>query len=245
MLCKRNDCKNKYNGPNKEGGLCREHYLEATKDKKYTLLTKHGRPKNEQLCKVEECSKKYYCLDFCRPHYLKYKKYGDPLKVVHKTTHGDSCAVLGCLEPYYINDYCQKHYWRNQRYGSPYITHKNNENSGKCGIDGCKRKYYAKDLCKNHYMIFEYARSGSQGDLILYNAMNRVRKRDNNSCQWYKCRKSSKKDHIIIHVHHIFPKSEYPDLMYKEEYMICYCKFHHSYWHEMRGDLGIAGMLRS
>jgi hypothetical protein len=231
--CTVEDCNNEFKGQGRSG-LCREHYLLNTKDKKYTKETKHGRPKNESKCKVENCVKNYYCLGYCRAHYLKFKKYDDPLKIIHKTTHGESCAFLGCLEPYYLNDYCQKHYWRNQRYGSPYILNRNTEHSGKCSIEDCKNEHYAKELCKNHYMMYEYGMSSNYIDIELANAMNNTRKKYKNTCQWYKCGKSLKNNHVTIHVHHIFPRSEYPELKYEERYMICYCKFHHVYWHEKR-----------
>jgi hypothetical protein len=240
--CTVEDCNNEFKGQGRSG-LCREHYLLNTKDKKYTKETKHGRPKNESKCKVENCVKNYYCLGYCRAHYLKFKKYDDPLKIIHKTTHGESCAFLGCLEPYYLNDYCQKHYWRNQRYGNPSILNRDTEHSHKCSIEHCNKKFYSKNLCKNHYMQYEYARSGYSDDMELFLRMNKVRKRDNNTCQWYKCGKSPK-DKVIIHVHHIFPRSEYPELMYEEKYMICYCRFHHALWHESRGDTQIVKMIR-
>ena len=71
--------------------------------------------------------------------------------------------------------------------------------------------------------------------LFLFIAENNVKKRDNWSCRWYGC-KRSKYNHNTIHVHHIFPISEYPELKYREEYMICYCKEHHREFHEKRGD---------
>lgn len=70
--------------------------------------------------------------------------------------------------------------------------------------------------------------------LDLQIAMNNVRRRDKNTCQWYGCGKNYKD--ITIHVHHIFPKKEYPELILSEDYMICYCKFHHAEWHKARGD---------
>lgn len=241
-VCSYEGCFNVYNGSGRKG-LCRKHYLIQTKDKNYTKETRHGRPKNDVLCKVKDCNKKYYCLNYCRPHYLKYKKYGNPTKIVHKNIHGDNCAVLGCSSLYFLKDYCEKHYWRNQRYGSPYIVKKNNEHQELCLAEDCKNIYWAKNLCKNHYMQYHFPKSACHDDIELYIAMNNVRKRDNNICQWYKCGKSPKDNHIIIHVHHIFPQSEYPELKYKEEYMICYCKFHHAYWHEMRGDQSVVNMI--
>ena len=57
-------------------------------------------------------------------------------------------------------------------------------------------------------------------------AMERVRIKQGNTCQWYGC--GSK---IDIEVHHIFPRREYPQLAIDERYMICYCDEHHMKWH--------------
>ena len=65
-------------------------------------------------------------------------------------------------------------------------------------------------------------------------AMNNVRKRDKNTCQWQGCGLTFRQ--VPIHVHHIFPRSEYPDLVEIEQYMICYCANHHGLWHRFRGD---------
>ena len=64
--------------------------------------------------------------------------------------------------------------------------------------------------------------------------MNNIRKRDNNTCQWFGCKLNS--NQTTIHVHHIFPKSEYPQFELKENYMICYCVSHHKLFHQFRGD---------
>ncbi len=73
-----------------------------------------------------------------------------------------------------------------------------------------------------------------KNDILMVLNMNNVRKRDNNICQWYECGLTYKK--TTIHVHHIFPQSEYPQYKYKEKYMICYCKQHHQKWHKSRND---------
>ncbi len=41
-----------------------------------------------KTCKVNGCDNKYFSLGYCRKHYKKFKKYGDPLftKLHHMTT---------------------------------------------------------------------------------------------------------------------------------------------------------------
>ena len=80
----------------------------------------------------------------------------------------------------------------------------------------------------------ENPQSNRSGSIDLQLSMNNVRRRDHNSCQWQDCGLTFKES--PIHVHHIFPRSEYPDWELVEQYMICYCANHHGYWHRMRGD---------
>ena len=74
----------------------------------------------------------------------------------------------------------------------------------------------------------------SSYSLELELVMNNVRKRDKNTCKWQNCGLTFRE--APIHVHHIFPRSEYPELELIEQYMICYCANHHGLWHRFRGD---------
>ena len=79
-----------------------------------------------------------------------------------------------------------------------------------------------------------YTNSGSWASIELQIAMNNVRKRDSNACQWQDCGLTQRE--APIHVHHIFLRSEYPELELIEKFMICYCANHHGLWHRYRGD---------
>jgi len=74
-----------------------------------------------------------------------------------------------------------------------------------------------------------------QDNIELQIAINNVKKRDHNTCKWYKCGLTHRE--APIHVHHIFPRSEYPELELIEQYMICYCANHHGLFHRYRGDV--------
>lgn len=163
------------------------------------------------------------------------------------------CKLAGCGGKYLAKEYCIKHYYRNRRYGNPYQTTiaPCEPNKG-CSIPNCKRIHYGKTYCHKHYNnLIYYANPKHRKrhvetsslwkknnprtwfpDFRLTFHMNNVRKRDGNTCKWYGCNKTTE-----IHTHHIFPQSEYPELKYEEKYMICYCRNHHAYWHEMRGDM--------
>lgn len=93
---------------------------------------------------------------------------------------------------------------------------------------------YQKDKFKIALRNRGKGKSGKKIPLDLQFAMNRVRIRDNNTCQWYGCGLQHKITEV--HVHHIFPRNEYPELELIEQYMICYCAEHHAQFHAMRGD---------
>jgi hypothetical protein len=112
-----------------------------------------------------------------------------------------------------------------------------------------KIEYYEKNKSKILERVKKYAienadkiiayrkanpHSSRSYPLELQFAMNNVRKRDNNTCQWYGCGLTH--HDIEIHVNHIFPRSEYPELELIQDYMICYCIMHHIKFHEARGD---------
>lgn len=75
---------------------------------------------------------------------------------------------------------------------------------------------------------------GGTYPLELEIAMNSARLRDKNTCQWQGCGLTVRD--APIHVHHIFPRSEHPELQLEPWNMICYCLNHHYMWHMYRGD---------
>ena len=105
-------------------------------------------------------------------------------------------------------------------------------------INKRRRLYYQQNKEKMRFIINLWhknnPRSNRSESIELQSIMNNIRKRDNNTCQWFGCRLTHKDS--PIHVHHIFPRSEYPELELIEQYMICYCANHHGLFHRYRGD---------
>jgi len=97
-------------------------------------------------------------------------------------------------------------------------------------------EYYYKNrerlLQYNREYLKKYPRSSPELPYDIREAMNRVKKKQNNTCQWYECGLTNRE--TIIQVHHIFPQKEHPDLATNEQYMICYCWEHHNLWHKKR-----------
>lgn len=65
-------------------------------------------------------------------------------------------------------------------------------------------------------------------------AMNEKRYIKDNTCQWYGCGLTFRE--VPIHVHHILPKSEYPEYETELWNLILYCGKHHLAFHVARND---------
>lgn len=99
-------------------------------------------------------------------------------------------------------------------------------------------EYYHKNpekyLARMEKYRKENPRSGAGLPYEEVESMMETRIRFKNTCKWYACGLTSKE--TSIHVHHIFPKEEYPELACISKYQITYCKKHHAEFHRARGD---------
>jgi hypothetical protein len=191
----------------------------------------------KEPCLILDCEKPRHGRGFCKHHYSKLKRKGfihSPEEYKILTTIIRTCNIDDCNKIHFGKGYCKKHYGRYYRYGSPNIVKKKGYPKSKCKIDECERWCHGQGYCMNHYLKFSNPRNLEHDDLFMFIAKYNVRIKYNHKCQWYNCNRTPLD--MEIHVHHIFPKNEYPELKYIEEYMITYCKEHHSYWHKMRGD---------
>jgi hypothetical protein len=66
----------------------------------------------QKICQIEKCSNKVVAKGYCNKHYLRLKKYGDPLFTKHK----EICLVNGCENRHAYNGYCAKHNKRIERH---------------------------------------------------------------------------------------------------------------------------------
>ncbi len=64
-----------------------------------------------RLCKVDNCNKKHYGLGYYQKHYIRFKKYGNPLKT-KRLEHSPNCKFENCKNKYYAREYCHKHYFK-------------------------------------------------------------------------------------------------------------------------------------
>lgn len=94
-----------------------------------------------------------------------------------------------------------KLYWEKMKINEEYMNKKHVGSKNFRKIN----PFYSRNWKRNNPVSHSY------NDIKLSISMNSVRKRDNNACQWLNCKKILRN----IHVHHIFPRSEYPELQYE------------------------------
>lgn len=101
-----------------------------------------------KLCSVEGCGEVHVSRGYCKSHYYRYKKYGNPLEVRQvqsKNTEGN-CKVHGCAGTHNAKGYCKIHYRKWARYGDPLYEHPT-----ECRITECDAPIEARGLCQKHY----------------------------------------------------------------------------------------------
>jgi hypothetical protein len=69
-----------------------------------------------RICSVPGCPEKHFGRSYCRTHYERWKRNGDPL-FLHRP--GGRCAVDGCAVDVWARGYCRTHYRRFMRHGDP------------------------------------------------------------------------------------------------------------------------------
>jgi Recombination endonuclease VII len=73
----------------------------------------------DRTCSLPECYDPHLAKDFCRKHYQRWKKWGDPLAGVSRGPRKLSCAIEDCEDPWKTKDWCNKHYQRWLAWGDP------------------------------------------------------------------------------------------------------------------------------
>lgn len=149
------------------------------------------------LCSI--CNEKYYARGYCRIHYERFKRWGDPLIVKHYTVNKTKCGIKGCEKKWFARNHCQRHY--NQ---IPEILKRNRERAKKYQNEHPDSAFQRwKKYITKLGDIFKLTPDQYKHSLISWSQA--VRKRDNYTCQI--C--GSKKD---VEAHHILHKNKYPQL---------------------------------
>lgn len=102
-----------------------------------------------RLCTVVGCGEKHVSQGYCRTHYYRFKRYGNPLEVRQiQSKNGDgSCRVKECSRKHYAKGYCKYHHHRWETYGDPLYVRPT-----VCKIEGCSKKITGYGMCQMHYL---------------------------------------------------------------------------------------------
>lgn len=74
----------------------------------------------QRTCSVEGCNGPHQGRGYCRKHYLRFYKHGDPSVTLNPIGQRPAtCSVAGCHQPHCAHGYCGKHAYRYRRYGDP------------------------------------------------------------------------------------------------------------------------------
>jgi hypothetical protein len=72
-------------------------------------------------CSIDGCGAAVLARGWCRIHYDRWRRLGDPLAEVRyrSASRPEGCSVSGCLAPGFRREWCVAHYSRWQRTGDP------------------------------------------------------------------------------------------------------------------------------
>jgi HNH endonuclease len=74
-------------------------------------------PTEYAICAVDECATEAATRGWCRKHYTRWIRTGDPLGLRYVPMKGTACIVEGCEREGYAFDLCSLHYKRKKRTG--------------------------------------------------------------------------------------------------------------------------------
>lgn len=112
-----------------------------------------------ETCSVPECEKRILARGYCRLHYQRLMRTGDPLGVRPNgrpaKIHVEACSIDGCEAPARARGLCNAHAIRLRRHGNPLagaVTRTPRQKE--CSIDGCPAPPVGRGYCAAHYAKF-------------------------------------------------------------------------------------------
>lgn len=113
-----------------------------------------------RTCTVDGCDRPFNAKNYCRLHYIRFLKWGDPSYIKPRTLRRDAkvrslCSVSGCQN--FVGEggargYCPTHYSRFRRNGMPGSSDlKRKPSPSQCALQDCDATPRAGGYCSIHY----------------------------------------------------------------------------------------------
>jgi hypothetical protein len=109
-------------------------------------------------CEIQDCPDPVKAHGWCRAHYGRWQRHGDPLAGRRRPEPGRTCTADGCNEPIRRNALCNLHSQRLRIKGDPFADQPRQvrlrrSNEGLlCSEADCGEQVVARDLCRTHYL---------------------------------------------------------------------------------------------
>ncbi|MBD1382684.1 hypothetical protein [Metabacillus arenae] len=143
-----------------------------------------------RICEIEGCQDKHFAKGYCKKHYQRYRRHGDPLytknfKYKQERTRlltSAECIIEGCNNNVYVKRICYNHYSQLNNQSS--LEHLNTENylNGEkkelklCLAFGCKKYEVIGSYCLEHHQLFKKYGSPYVAKTIVYCGINKCKK---------------------------------------------------------------------